>query len=64
MKFRSKTFNSGAGPMAWWLSLAHSALAAWVQFPGTDLYHSSVAMYVVVTHIQNRGRLATDVSSA
>ena len=38
--------------MAQWLS------AAQVQFPGTDLYH-----LLAVTHIQNKGRLATDVSS-
>ena len=34
----------GAGPVAYWLSSVHSALAAQVRFPGTDLHHSLVAM--------------------
>ena len=46
------------------LSSAHFSLVARVQFPGTDLCHSSVRGHAVaVAHTQNRGRLATDVSS-
>ena len=30
--------------MAEWLSLAHSATAAWVWFAGTNLYHLFVAI--------------------
>ena len=35
------------------LSLSHSALAAWVQFPGMDLHHLSVSDHAVVAaHLQ------------
>ena len=45
----------GAGLVAWWLSLACSALAPQVWFPGTDLDGGHA---VVTNHVQNRGRLA------
>ena len=32
------------GLVAYWLSLARSASAAWVRFPGRDLHHSLVTM--------------------
>ena len=41
---------------------ASAAQGSWVQIPGVDLHHSS-SHAVVASHIQNRGRLATDVSS-
>ena len=39
--------------VAQWLRLTRSASAAWVQFPGADLHHSSVSGHAVAaTHIQ------------
>ena len=56
--------NCGPAPVAQWLSLACSAMVAWVWFPGTDLHHSSVSGHVVVVaHMQNRRRLEADDSS-
>ena len=45
---------AGPAPVAWWLSLVHSAASvARVQFPGRDLHHSSVSGHAVATaHIQ------------
>ena len=37
-------------------ALCFGGPGSWIQIPGTDLYHSS-SQAVVVTHIQNRGRL-------
>ena len=42
-----KSIN-GAGPMAQWLSLVCSASAAWVRFPGMDLYRSSISGHAVM----------------
>ena len=52
--------------MVYWLSLACSASAAQVWFPGTDLHHLFVSDHatVVLTFEKNlkRGRLAVDIS--
>ena len=42
--------------------LCFDGLGSWVQILGADLQHSSCHA-VVVTHIQNRGKIGTDVSS-
>ena len=43
--------------MVWWLSSAHSTLAAQVRIPDADLHHSS-SHAVAATHIQSGGGLA------
>ena len=51
----------GSAPVAYWLGLALSTLAAaWVQFLDVDLHHSSVSGHaVVVAHIQKEGKIGS-----
>ena len=61
---QNKIHTCWGQPRAEWLSLVCSAPTAQVLFLGADLHYSSISVCAVITaHIQDRGRLAIDVSS-